>query len=299
MSQKDTLTRHKIIIQTLRKKPSNFDEILYRIEQETSLTDSPISISKRTFQRDIIDISDLYKIEIKYNRASKNYEIIEQEKDKYQERMFEALDLFQALNLNDSISKYIQFDPRKPLGTQHIHAILHAIQNKFQIKFYYKKFWKENPEIRTIEPYLLKEFRNRWYVFGFDIDKKSVRTFGLDRIQAIQVLPIKFQFPKQINIEEYFRDSFGVFGKNSGGKQEIILQFFNNQGEYIKTMPLHHSQQIIEEKGDETIVKLHVAPTHDFLMELLHFGELVKVIKPQSIAQEIKEKLESALNLYK
>jgi len=298
MSQKETLARHKVIIQCLRKSPASFDEIHRKLEQEADLMDCNLSISKRTFQRDLKEIDALYKIYIQFNRSSQQYEIVEQEKDDYQERMFEALDIFQALNINDSISQFIQFDPRKPLGTQHIHGILHAIQHKIQLKIIYKKFWEEVPETRTLEPYLLKEFRNRWYVIGFDVDKKSVRTFGLDRIQTFQFLTTKFQFPKQIDVHEFFKDSFGVFGANSGKKQEILLEFYNNQGDYIKTMPLHNSQEILTEEKDEMTIKLNLVPSHDFMMELMHFGENVKVLKPQSLAEALKEKLEKAWKMY-
>lgn len=298
MSKKETLARHKTIIQCLKKGPCSFEQILARLEQNESLLDYKLSISKRTFQRDLIEIQDLYNIYIQFNRKTQLYEIVEHEKNDYQDRMFEALDIFQALNLNDSISQFIHFDQRKPLGTEHIHGILHAIQNKIQLKFFYKKFWEKDPEIRLIEPYLLKEFKNRWYVFGRDVQKNDLRTFGLDRIQSLQISETKFQQAQNVDVNDYFKNSFGVYGGNSIKPEKIKLLFYGNQGEYIKTMPLHPSQTITEETETHTLVELYLIPTKDFLMELMQFGAYVKVLEPTSLAQQLKVTLEKTLELY-
>lgn len=299
MSKQDSLLRHKIIIQKLRNNDSSFEEIQMKLKAETDLLDAKnLVTSLRTFQRDLIDIASFYGIEIKFDRSRKVYFIENDSQDEYNERMFEALDVFQALNLNQSFSSYIQFETRKPKGTEHFNGLLYAIQNKFQIKFRYLKFWSDEEEIRTVEPYLLKEFRKRWYIFAFDLDKKEFRTFGLDRLSALQITSKKFQFPQKINLNEYFQNSFGIVGPSEGEVEEILLKFTNNQGNYIKTMPLHESQQIIQETPDEMLVKLKLIPTYDFVMELLFYGEFVEVLEPKSLVKEIKTRLEKAVRVY-
>ncbi len=300
MAQKDTIIRHRIIIQKLRSSPSGFEEIQKRLNAEAELHDyENLAISKRTFQRDILEIATLYNIEIKFDRGRKVYFIAQDEQDDYSERMFEALDVFQALNLSQSFSAAIQFDARKPSGTEHLSGILYAIQNKFQIRFRYRKFWSDEEEIRTVEPYLLKEFRKRWYVFAFDLDKKEFRTFGLDRMNGMEIKSLKFQFPQKIKPKEYFQNSFGIIAPDSETPtEEILLRFYKNQGEYVRTMPLHESQEILEENGEEMLVKLKLAPTWDFMMEILYYGELVKVIEPKHFADQIKKRLEKAVKLY-
>lgn len=300
MSKQDSLFRHKIIIQKLRNQSSSFDEIQRKLQSEADLLETEnLVTSLRTFQRDLKEIAALYGIEIKYERSKKVYFIDNDSEDEYSDRMFEALDVFQALNLNQSFSDYIQFDTRKPKGTEHLSGILYAIQNKFQIQFRYQKFWESEEEIRTVEPYLLKEFRKRWYVLAFDLEKKEFRTFGLDRIVSLDIKSIKFQFPQKINAKERFKDSFGIISQNKDVKVErVLLEFTHNQGSYIKTMPLHESQQILKETKDKMLVKVTLAPTWDFLMEMLNYGEFVKVIEPQSFANQIKNRLKKAVELY-
>ena len=155
MSKQESLSRHRIIIQKLRNHPASFDEILDKFQSESELHELNLEVSLRTFQRDLKEIETLYGVEIKFDRSRKVYFINEDQQDEYSERMFEALDVFQLLNLNQSFSEFIQFDTRKPEGTEHLRGLLYAIQNRFQIQFRYQKFWSEDVEIRTVEPYLL------------------------------------------------------------------------------------------------------------------------------------------------
>jgi len=298
MSQKETIFRHRIIIQKLRNKPSPFDEILDKLQSESDLHEMNFEISKRTFQRDLKEIESLYGIEIKCDRSRKVYFISVDNQDEYSERMFEALDVFQALNLNQSFAEFIQFDTRKPEGTEYLSGLLYAVQNRSQAQFRYQKFWSDEVETRTVEPYLLKEFRKRWYVFGFDLDKKEFRTFGLDRLYALNITQIKFQYPQQINPKEYFKDCFGIIGPDEGKAEEILLKFTHNQGNYIRTMPLHHSQQITDERNGEMTVTLKLVPTYDFIMEILSHGEFVQVLEPKSLVKEVKKRLEETKKIY-
>ncbi len=293
MSRKESLVRHKTIIQKLRSRPSSFDEILEKLE---SISD--ITLSKRTFQRDLVEIEELYGIEIKFDHSKKVYCIISEHEDQYTDRMFEALDVFQALNLNNSMSSFIQFDTRKPKGTEHLNGLLHAIQNRMQVQITYHKFWEDQSCKRTIEPYLLKEFNGRWYVIVFDLEKKALRTFALDRILELRFSDIKFQHPQKTDVRKFFEDCFGIIGPNNKKVETIKLLFIENQGKYIKTMPLHHSQQILEENDAQTIVQLNLFPNYDFIMEILSYGEFVKVLEPKALADEVKNRLERAVEVY-
>lgn len=299
MSRHESLLRHKIIIQKLRNNATGFEEIQDKLRSESDLLDAEnLVTSLRTFQRDLKEIASLYGIEIRYDRSRKVYFIENDSEDEYSERMFEALDVFQALNLNQSFAEYIHFDMRKPKGTEHLTGILYAIQNRIQIRFRYRKFWSDEVETRSAEPYLLKEFRKRWYVIAYDLDKKAFRIFGLDRLAALEITDTKFQHPQKINLHEYFQNSFGIVGPNEGEVQGILLRFTGSQGSYIRTMPLHESQQIISEDSGEMLVRLRLIPTYDFVQEILFYGEFVKVLEPASLADEVESRLKKAAGLY-
>lgn len=298
MSKQESLARHRLIIQKLRNNPSTFEEILEKLRTESDLHDLNFEISKRTFQRDLKEIEELYNIEIKNDRSRKVYYITNDSQDEFSERLFEVIDVFQLLNYNQSISKFVQFSTRKPMGTEHLSGLLYAIQNRFQVVLRYKKFDHDETENRLVEPYLLKEFKNRWYLRAYDIEKKEFRTYGIDRIQAMSISDKKFQFPNKTNPKDHYKNSFGIVGPGDAQPQEILLKFTNNQGQYIRTLPLHPSQQILEENGDEMLVRLKIVPTYDFLFELMSMGANLKVLEPKSLADEMKQKFREALENY-
>jgi len=166
------------------------------------------------------------------------------------------------------------------------------------MKYSYQKFWEDEPSHRTTEPYALKEFKNRWYVLANDLKDKKVKSFALDRLTELTITRKKFQLPNDFNVNEHFKYSFGIVSSNEHKPQEIILSFDPMQGKYIKTLPLHESQVIINDTDAELRIKLTLYVTHDFFMEVLSFGDSVKVIQPASLIEEIKTAYGNALKHY-
>lgn len=282
----------------LRKCPATFQEIADSLERESELQDYNFRISKRTFQRDLADIRLIYNIDIQYNFSEKVYFIDLDEKTEVSERILEAFDTFNALNIADRLSDHIHFEKRRPQGTENLNGLLHAIQNKVQIKFTYMKFWDDEVSERTVEPYGLKEFKNRWYVVAIDLKDKKIKSFALDRMKDLDITRRSFEFPVEFNINEHYKYCFGIISPNDLEPQEVILSFDPFQGKYIKTLPLHKTQEILEDTEYDFRIKLKICLTHDFFMELLSFGANMKVIEPKSLITDLKSVYQNALNLY-
>lgn len=298
MSKRESIARYNLIIKKLRKHPSSFSEISDYLAFESDLQEYDFNVSKRTFQRDIVDIRSIYNIDIQYDYSRKVYFIDLDDQPDVNERILEAFDTFNALNISERLSNYIHFEKRRPQGTENLYGLLHAIQNKVQIKFSYQKFWDDEITYRTAEPYALKEYRNRWYVLANDLKDKKVKSFALDRLSELEITRKKFQLHNDFNVNEHFKYCFGIIGPNEQKPQEVILSFDPFQGKYIKTLPLHESQVILKDNEDELLIKLTLFVTHDFFMEILSFGDNVKVIQPESLIAEVKKAYENALKLY-
>jgi predicted DNA-binding transcriptional regulator YafY len=298
MSKRESITRYSLIIKKLRKNPATFNEISDYLLLESELQEYNFNVSKRTFKRDIEDISSLYNIDIVYDFSRKVYYIDFDEQPEINERIFEAFDTFNALNISDRLSNYIHFEKRRPQGTENLYGLLHAIKNKVQICFSYQKFWEDKITLRVVEPYALKEFKNRWYVLANDLKDNRVKSFALDRLKELEITNKKFQLPNNFNVNEHFKFSFGIISPNGLEPQEVILSFDPFQGKYIKTLPLHESQIILKDNEKELLIKLTLYITHDFFMEILSFGENVKVVQPTSLIAELKASYKSVLKLY-
>ena len=299
MSKRESIARYNLIINKLRKHPSTFAEILEFLAFESDLQEYNFIISKRTFQRDIEDIQSLYNIDIQYNFSSKVYYIDLDQQPEVNERILEAFDTFNALNITDRLSDYIHFEKRRPQGTENLYGLLHAIKNQFQIKFTYHKYWGDDSVSQRItEPYALKEFKNRWYVVANDLKDNQVKSFALDRLSDLEITKKSFQISNNFNVNEHYKYCFGIVGPNDESPQEVILSILPSQGKYIKLLPLHESQEILKDNENELLVKLTLFVTHDFYMEILSLGENVKVIQPECLINDLKTTFKNALKLY-
>ncbi|MCX6353149.1 MAG: WYL domain-containing protein, partial [Bacteroidetes bacterium] len=236
---------------------------------------------------------------IEYSRKNKAYFISYQPKDNSNfQRMMEAFDMFNSLNLAEDLTPIVHLEKRRPQGTENLYGLLHAIKNKLQIKFNYQKFWEEEITQRNAEPYGLKEFKNRWYVLALDSKDSIVKSFAMDRITEFDVTKKKFEYPIVYNIEDNYRYSFGIMYPEEDAPQEIILSFTPVQGKYMKSLPLHSTQEILVDNAKEVQIKLKLFITYDFKMELLSHGDEVKVLQPKSLAKEIKAAHEKAYKRY-
>lgn len=308
MSLANVFLRHRFILERLRIKPHTFEQLEHYWEI-SEMNIERKELSQRTLQRDIPIIAEVYRVLIKCNRSTQEYRIID-EAEAFSQNLLEAFDVYHALqNYYGKLSESILFDKRIPQGTQYLSPLLDAIEKQKQIEIHYHKFWgSKEVQIRTIEPYLLKESQRRWYVLALDVDKKLLRVFGLDRIKSIEDMGMKRMYDPPKEIVHFFDDSFGVWVDNDRTKAEKVLLSFKKQegdsfftpnpAEYLRAMPLHRSQVFIKDTPEEIILSLKVKITPDFVKEILSYGAYVRVIEPQHLADRIKTEIKNALQLY-
>ncbi|MDR1738244.1 MAG: WYL domain-containing protein, partial [Candidatus Symbiothrix sp.] len=232
----------------------------------------------------------LFGITIKFDRATNCYYIKEDLSNDIEKRFLETFDLVNALKNRDKLSNFISFDSRKQGGTEHFYGLLHAIRNRLQIAFSYQKFYSDHLSERTVNPLALKEFKYRWYLFARDTYDDRIKTYALDRLSDLQILNVNFEGYTDFNIAEYLQYCFGIIRPNDESEQpqEIVLSFTPFQGNYIKTLPLHHSQKTLIDNDKELRISLNLYVTFDLMQEILSYGNSVKVIAPCTFAKKLK-----------
>ena len=298
MSVRETILRYHLIISKLRKHPVTFNELADFLERESDLHGNTLTKAKRTIQRDFDAIRSIYNIDIRFDFRRGVYVLDPDENQEKNLRMVEALDLFNAMKVTENISGIIHFEKRRPQGTENMNGLLHAIQNHVQIEFTYSKYWENVSTQRIAEPYALKEFKNRWYLVALDHKDFRIKTFALDRLTDLEITKRKFQHPQKFDVNKYFKHCFGIITADDEQPQEIVLSFEPFQGKYIKSLPLHESQEVLVDNENEIRIRLKIYLTHDFLMEILSHGENVKVIQPAGLIEQLKSNYTNALNQY-
>jgi predicted DNA-binding transcriptional regulator YafY len=303
MSKTTFILRYKALVDIVKYNnfipfkeihPKLNDRLEKEIDHQVELPEYTI----RTFQRDIKEIEANFGILIEYNRAEKGYFIESTDLDNPKTALLEHLELQSIISKNKDMKKLVQFENRRPIGLEHFRPILKSLESKQRLLLQYQSFKDQTAKEYIIEPYLLKEYRKRWYVLAKDINADNLKTFSLDRIVKLAPTKHSYEIPESFDALTYFDDCFGVIKPSDQVVQRVQLAFTSWQGSYIKTMPLHHSQKVIQEDNEHLIIELRLYVTYDFIMELRSFGKQVRVIKPNALLLEIYNECTQTLIKY-
>jgi predicted DNA-binding transcriptional regulator YafY len=125
-----------------------------------------------------------------------------------------------------------------------------------------------------------------------------VKRYALDRISNLEVLSTLFQQDTDFDMEKMYKHCFGVIYPGDVKPEKIVLSIEPFQGKYIKSLPLHETQEVLIDNDKELRVSLNIYPTYDFKQEILSMGENVKVLEPADFAEEMKNVFSNALGQY-
>ena len=194
----------------------------------------------------------------------------------------------------------IDFEKNELLtGLEWLDILYKSIINKTTIQLLYQSFKARAANEFIFYPYLLKEYRNRWFILGMKKEDKQIITLALDRIQNIALLPEElYREQKRFNPHTYFNNIVGVTRNEADTPTHIIFIANNYQAPYIKTKPIHGSQQIIEERKDGVVFSIDVVPNYELERELIGYGEGLKILSPSSLVRRIRKKIILMNELY-
>jgi predicted DNA-binding transcriptional regulator YafY len=156
------------------------------------------------------------------------------------------------------------------------------------VKVTYLRYQKKHDQVIPVRPYLLKEYRGRWYLLGLADGYKQPISLGLDRMRGIQVTGKRFPSEARARVETFYAPVIGV-DATPGKAERVVLRFTALQGKYVKALPMHPSQLVLKDDADALVVSLHVMPNYELRQELLGLGATVKVLEPKWLAREIRE----------
>ena len=184
-----------------------------------------------------------------------------------------------------------------PSGRDHLTTILHAMKENRIVNITYRPFKREHGNTFPIEPYCVKLFENRWYVLAHN-SRDEVRIYGLDRIEGVEITEDTYKLPKDFDAEGYFATAYGVVIGYDIKPERIVIRANEHHKHYLKSLPLHHSQRLIEDCGEYADFELYLSPTYDFVMKLLQYGSLIVVMSPASLRRTMKGWISDMSELY-
>lgn len=209
--------------------------------------------------------------------------------------------LKQGISSEETSSTIIEFDNNQYLkGIEKLGDLYNAIFYKKVLQVSYKPFENETAENVFIHPYYLKQYNNRWFLFGYNpVNEKYDWNLAIDRIVHIEEIKAKYKKNTCIDWTEYFEDIIGVTKPDCASVENVTLHFLGKTGKYMETKPLHGSQKSRWLDPATLEVKLQLIINYEFERLILSYADNVFVIQPRSLAKAIKNRLEGAVYLYK
>jgi len=182
-------------------------------------------------------------------------------------------------------------------GYEHITPLFSAIVNQRVLRVEYKPFSKEKQTL-DFHPYYLKQFNNRWFVFGRNEQLEiSEWNLALDRIESLEERNINY-VANSMDWEDFFYDMIGVTKLPNSKVEQVELLFVREQAPYVQTKPLHPSQKSKRQDDGSLKVTLDLIVNYELEMKILSFADKVKVLTPISLANTVSKRLKSGYELY-
>jgi predicted DNA-binding transcriptional regulator YafY len=208
--------------------------------------------------------------------------------------------LNQGISFNEQQSVVMEFDSNQYLkGIEFLGTLYNSILYKKVLQIKYSPFEAPAPVVFEIHPYYLKQYNNRWFLFGYNPEQsKSNWNLAIDRIDEIRELNSSYRENKEIDWEEYFDDMIGVTRPDDAEIESVLLHFNGKTGHYVETKPIHGSQKSVWENSSTLAVRLKLIFNYEFERLLLSYAESVKVIEPNYLADALKDRLKKAIMQY-
>lgn len=260
-----------------------------------------VEIPKRTFDNWRSAIADMFGIDIVNENCGEYCYYIENVEDitgnGLRSWLYSTFSVGNTLSDCQSIKDRILLE-NVPSGQVYLQTIVEAIKANRVLNITYQGYFKDEESSFDIQPYCIKLFRQRWYLVAHGY--LGVRIYSLDRIRRIDITNGTFEMPAKWNANDYFDGSFGII--TTGKREDILavkLKVSASQSNYIRSLPLHESQQELERNDEYSIFCCRLRATYDFMQELLRNGDEIEVLEPQSLRDEIKDKISAMAKKYK
>ena len=258
-------------------------------------------ISERTFNRDREFIASSFQIDIEYDARIRKYSL--RNKEVIEENPIYRY-LLSSLHINNLSAMAIKHKDKimlqnPPTGVELLHTVLNAIDQGRTLCFDYVSYYAKDRTLHfELIPAFVRLFEQRWYLIGEFTDRSQTRVLALERMHNLVIGKKQLSASPNITPQEFYDGCFGVI-RDDKQAQTIKLKVYDKQVDYIRSLPLHASQQEIETGKDYAIFQYYFRPSFDFVQEILWHLDKVEVIEPKILREEVISLLRQMLERYK
>ena len=256
-------------------------------------TQGETEIPERTFHRHKEAVKILFGMEIVCDRGYERAYYIsnrqEIECDATLSWLFNSFAVGNMIQSSRDLRERIVFEDI-PSGQQYLSVIIEAMRQNVRVNLTYRGVYSDCEYNSTIAPYCLRVFRQRWYMVGSpDGEDESIRVYALDRICEISLTDSVFKMPMNFDAETCFADCFGVIIGGPETAQTVEIEARGGQQHYIRSLPMHHSQQETSCNEYCSTFTFYLRPTYDFIQELMKYGDGIEIVRPQWLRDQMRK----------
>lgn len=258
-------------------------------------------ISERTFNRDREFIASSFQIDIEYDARIRKYSLRNKEVIEENPIYRYLLSSFHINNLSLMAIKHKDkiMLQNPPTGVELLHTVLNTIDQGRTLCFDYVSYYTKDRTFHfELIPAFVRLFEQRWYLIGEFTDRSQTRVLALERMHNLALGEKQLSASPNITPQKFYDGCFGVI-RDDKQAQTIKLKVYDKQIDYIRSLPLHASQQEIETGKDYAIFQYYFRPSFDFVQEILWHRDKVEVIEPKILRDEVISLLRQMVERYK
>ena len=242
-----------------------------------------LELPKRTFHKWRAAVEDLFGLIIDCERKN-GYRFFIRNKENLSSESLTGW-LFNTLSTGYKLERHKAIRGRIMLedvftDDELLSTVLDSLRSNTRLLITYKSFSCDKETTFEAEPYCLRMFNQRWYLVARSLDFESPRIYALDRVVNIQLTNHSFADPEEFSAEDFFAASYGIIVDETMEAESVELKVHSSHVGYIRSLPLHRSQQETKRTAEYSIFQLILAPTFDFEQKILSMGEYVEVLSP-------------------
>ena len=295
---KNIVNKYIWIVDTIQRYGRITREELNNLWVNSSVSDGN-PMSRRSFYNYRQGIAEMFNIDIENDTSTYEY-YIANDNSAQSSRMLNLLldtaSMSGMLRDSQGVSDRIILE-EVPSARTNLPIVMQALKDYNRISLSYRAYNRVNTAHNIIiEPYCVRLYKQLWYVIGYNLKDKKIKTYSLDRMSNVVINPEIFEMPGDFDAPTYFNDCFGIM-TSQGEAKNILIRVTPNKAKYFRALPLHHSQS--EEIHDEySLFGYRMFITNDFVAEILSHGAEVQVITPPELKAMVISQLRSALEQY-
>ena len=297
----NTYNRYLWLLNTLLQyKRLTFDEI--RNKWEASYMSEGKTLSLRTFHMHRHAVEEMFQVSVECD-ISDGYKYYIEDADSIAEDRARKW-LLNSFNVSNMVSEGKMLKDRIllediPQGTEYLSDIIEAMRNNWVLEVDYKPFYEDKSKIYHVEPYCMKVFQHRWYVLGKFRELNGLRHFSLDRVNGIVQTKETFVYPEDFSPEDYYKNVIGIWTNEKYKPVDVVIRAYGLQSKYLRTLPLHETQEEINTTGEYVDFRYKLCVTNDLVRELLAKGADVEVLEPYYLKKKLINAAFEILKKYK